>query len=61
MVGSGAGLDGMGLARRTGKRPLPPEEDLAGPDEAFKMRPANPEGYITCQQTNRAFENPDSS
>ena len=30
-------------------------------DEAFKMRLANLEGYITCQQTNKAFENPDSS
>ena len=25
------------------------------------MRLANLEGYIACQQTNRAFENPDSS
>ena len=25
------------------------------------MRLANLEGYITCQQTNKAFENPDSS
>ena len=45
----------------TGKRSLSLEEDLAGLDEAFKMRLANLEGYITCQQTNRAFENPDSS
>ena len=45
----------------TGKRSLTLEEDLAGLDEAFKMRLANLEGYITCQQTNRAFENPDSS
>lgn len=45
----------------TGKRSLTLEEDLAGLDEAFKMRLANLEGYIACQQTNRAFENPDSS
>lgn len=45
----------------TGKRRLTLDEDLAGLDEAFKMRLANLEGYITCQQTNRAFENPDSS
>ena len=45
----------------TGKRSLTLDEDLAGLDEAFKMRLANLEGYIACQQTNRAFENPDSS
>lgn len=45
----------------TGKRSLTLEEDLAGLDEAFKMRLANLAGYITCQQTNKAFENPDSS
>ncbi len=45
----------------TGKRSLTLAEDLAGLDEAYKMRLANLEGYITCQQTNRAFENPDSS
>ena len=45
----------------TGKRFLTLEEDLAGLDEAFKMCLANLEGYITCQQTNKAFENPDSS
>lgn len=45
----------------TGNRPLTLEEDLAGLDEAFKMRLANLEGYITCQQTNKTFENPDSS
>lgn len=45
----------------TGKRPLTLEEDLAGLDEAFKMRLANLEGYIACRQTNRAFANPDSS
>lgn len=44
-----------------GKRSLTLEEDLTGLDEAFKMRLANLEGYIACQQTNRAFENPDSS
>lgn len=37
------------------------DEDLAGLDEAFKMRLANLEGYITCQQANKAFENADSS
>ncbi len=45
----------------TGKRSLTLEEDLAGLDEAFKMRLANLEGYIACQRTNRAFENPDNS
>lgn len=45
----------------TGKRSLTLDEDLAGLDEAFKMRLANLEGYITCQQTNKAFENADSS
>ena len=34
---------------------------MAGLDEAYKMRLANLAGYITCQQTNKAFENPDSS
>lgn len=45
----------------TGKRSLTLEDDLAGLDEAFEMRLANLKGYITCQQTNKAFENPDSS
>ncbi|MFR7571174.1 MAG: hypothetical protein ACLUWE_12880, partial [Lachnospira sp.] len=45
----------------TGKRSLTLDEDLAGLDEAFKMRLANLEGYITCQQTNKAFENAGSS
>ena len=45
----------------TGKRSLTLEEDLAGLDEADKLRLANLAGYITCQQTNKAFENPDSS
>ncbi len=45
----------------TGKSFLTLEEDLAGLDQAYKMRLANLEGYITCQQTNKAFENPDSS
>ena len=45
----------------TGKRSLTLEEDLAGLDEAFKMRLSNLAGYITCQQTNKGFENPDSS
>ena len=45
----------------TGKRSLTLEEDLAGLDAAFKLRLANLEGYIVCQQTNRAFENSDSS
>ena len=45
----------------TGKRSLTLEEDLAGLDAAFKMRLANLEGYITCQQTNKAFEKPDNS
>ncbi|MCI8280797.1 MAG: hypothetical protein HFI76_03650 [Lachnospiraceae bacterium] len=45
----------------TGNRSLTLDEDLAGLDEAFKMRLANLKGYMTCQQTNKAFENPDSS
>ncbi|MCM1254438.1 MAG: hypothetical protein NC321_16595 [Clostridium sp.] len=45
----------------TGKRALTLDEDLTGLDEAFKMRLANLEGYITCRQTNKAFENQDSS
>lgn len=45
----------------TGKKALTLDEDLAGLDEAYKMRLANLAGYITCLQTNKAFENPDSS
>ncbi len=45
----------------TGKSSLTLDEDLAGLDEAYKMRLANLAGYITCQQTNKVFENPDSS
>lgn len=49
------------LYELTGKRILTLEEDINGLDEAFKIRLANLEGYITCQQTNKAFEYPDSS
>ena len=45
----------------TGKRSLILNEDLAGLEEAYKMRMTNLKGYIACQQTNKAFENPDSS
>ena len=45
----------------TGNRSLTLDEDLAGLDEAFKIRLSNLEGYIACQQTKRALENPDSS
>ena len=45
----------------TGKRSLTLNEDLAGLEEAYKMRMTNLKGYIACQQTNKAFENPDSS
>ncbi len=45
----------------TGKRSLTLEEDLAGLDAAFRIRLANLAGYITCQQTNKMFKNPDSS
>lgn len=45
----------------TGERSLTLDEDLAGLDEAYKMRLANLEGYLTCQQTNKAFANPDSA
>ncbi len=43
----------------TGKRSLTLEEDLAGLDEAFKMRLANLEGFIACQQT-KEMRNSDS-
>ena len=36
------------------------EEDLEGLDKAYKRCLANLEGYIYCQQTNKAFANPDS-
>lgn len=39
----------------TGDRTISLEEDLAGLDEAYQMLLANLEGYITCQQTNKAF------
>lgn len=45
----------------TGTRTLTLEEDLAGLDEAFQMCLANLEGYITCQQTNKAFEHQSGS
>lgn len=45
----------------TGKSSLTLAEDLAGLDEAYKMRMANLQGYIVCQQTNKAFENPDNA
>lgn len=43
----------------SGDRSLTLEEDLAGLDKAFEMRMRNLEGYITCQQTNKAFAHPD--
>lgn len=45
----------------TGKSSLTLAEDLAGLEEAYKMRLANLKGYIACQQTNKAFANPDSA
>lgn len=36
----------------SGENKLTLEEDLAGLDRAYRMRLANLEGYITCQQTN---------
>ena len=46
----------------TGKRSLTLDEDFSRIGRnLLKMRLANLEGYITCQQTNKAFENADSS
>lgn len=42
----------------TGERTLTLEEDLEGLNQAYEMCLANLEGYITCQQTKKAFENP---
>lgn len=42
----------------TGKVSVTLEDDLAGLDEAFKWRLANLQGYITGQQTNKAFGHP---
>ncbi len=41
----------------SGDRSLTLEEDLAGLDKAFERRLDDLEGYITCQQTNKAFAN----
>ena len=43
----------------SGDRSLTLEEDLAGLEKAFERRLDDLEGYITCQQTNKAFANPD--
>lgn len=45
----------------TGERSITLEEDLAGLDQAFQLCLKNLEGYITCQQTNKAFANPDTA
>ena len=45
----------------TGERFITLEEDLAGLDQAFQLCLKNLEGYITCQQTNKAFANPDTA
>jgi hypothetical protein len=42
----------------TGETSVTLDEDLAGLDRAYNMCLANLEGYITCQQTNKAFANP---
>ncbi len=42
----------------TGTRSITLEEDLAALDHAYQWRLSNLEGYITCQQTNKQFENP---
>ncbi len=43
----------------SGDRSLTLEEDLAGLEKAFERQLDDLEGYITCQQTNKAFANPD--
>ena len=45
----------------TGERSITLEEDLAGLDQAFQLCLKNLEGYITCQQTNQAFADPDTA
>ncbi|MBD5452956.1 MAG: hypothetical protein HDR30_01335 [Lachnospiraceae bacterium] len=42
-----------------GDKMLTLEEDLEKLDKAFERRLGDLEGYITCQQTNKAFANPD--
>lgn len=42
----------------TGTRSITLEDDLKALDTAFQWRLSNLEGYITCQQTNKQFENP---
>ncbi|MCH5248400.1 MAG: hypothetical protein J1E98_00635 [Lachnospiraceae bacterium] len=37
------------------------EDDLEGLDDAYKWSMSNLAGYITCQQTNKAFANPNSA
>ena len=49
------------FCKLTGTKRVTLEEDLAALDDAYKMRLANLDGYITCQQTNKEFENPDSA
>ena len=41
----------------SGDRSLTLEEDLAGLEKAFERQLDDLEGYITCQQTNKAFAN----
>ena len=43
----------------TGDSEITLEEDLEGLDKAYERCLGDLEGYITCQQTNKAFENPD--
>lgn len=46
------------VSEKTGTRSITLEEDLKALDNAFGWRLSNLEGYITCQQTNKQFENP---
>lgn len=46
------------ISEKTGTRSITLEEDLAALDKAYQWRLSNLEGYITCQQTNKQFENP---
>ena len=46
------------ISEITGTRPITLEDDLKALDTAFQWRLSNLEGYITCQQTNKQFENP---
>ncbi len=48
--------DRQAFYKLTGKGLVTLEDDLAGLDEAFKWWLANLQGYITCQQTNKEYQ-----